>query len=72
MGKHASDGPGTRPRPEAGRRAGAGHVLGGSLLVVCGLSFVSFVALYRAPLPTDAFAALGVHLAAAADARPAQ
>lgn len=72
MGKHVSDDPGAGPRPEAGRRAGARRVLGGSLFVIAALSFISFVALYRAPLPTDAFAALGLQLAAAADTRSTQ
>lgn len=69
MGRRAIDDPVAGPGPEVGRRAGGRHVLGGSLFVLAGLSLISFVALYRAPLPTDAFAALGVQLADAADTR---
>jgi len=72
MGRHASDDRVAGPVPEAGRRAGASRVLGGSLIVLAGLSLISFVALYRAPLPADAFAALCVQLADGADTRSAQ
>lgn len=38
-----------------------------ALLLVAWLSFAAFVALYRAPLPADAFTALAVQLTHGAD-----
>lgn len=50
-----------------GRRLGARHVVGAALTLVASLSFTVFVALYRAPLPADAFTALGLQIAALPD-----
>lgn len=44
------------------------HVVAAALFLVAWLSFIVFVVLYRAPLPTDAFAALSMELVARADA----
>jgi hypothetical protein len=57
---------------DGGRQCRVPRAVAASLSVVAGLSFISFVALYRAPLPNDAFTALGTQLAAAADTRPAR
>jgi hypothetical protein len=55
----------TVAKPVAGRRRpGARHVVGAALTLVASLSFTVFVALYRAPLPADAFTALGLQIAA--------
>jgi hypothetical protein len=65
--------PNPSPLPNAGRRSSAQepcdghHVLAAAVFVVAWLLFVAFVALYRAPLPTDAFAALTVEWVARAD-----
>ena len=49
-------------------RASEGHhAVAGALFVVAWLSFVAFVALYRALLPADAFTALTTELVARAD-----
>lgn len=53
-------------RPERGPRPGAPHVLAASLFLVAWLAFIAFLALYRAPLPSDAFAALAMQLASTA------
>jgi hypothetical protein len=51
-------------RPSPDRDAPhAQQVVAAALFVVAWLSFVAFVALYRAPFPSDAFAALSFELA---------
>jgi hypothetical protein len=49
------------------RASGGHHVVAAALFLMAWLSFVAFVALFRAPLPTDAFAALTMELVAQAD-----
>ena len=56
------------PQRAAAKRESEGHhVVAAGLLVVAWLSFTAFVVLYRAPLPTDAFAALSMEMVARAD-----
>jgi hypothetical protein len=42
-------------------------VVAAALFLIAWLSFIAFVVLYRAPLPTDAFTALTMELVARAD-----
>jgi hypothetical protein len=59
---------GTADRRPRGGRFGSRHVGTAWALVAGWLSVVVFVALYRAPLPSDAFAALAVQMVSAAGA----
>ena len=45
-------------------RAGSRHAVAASALLAAGLSCAVFVTLFRAPMPVDAFAALGQQIAA--------
>ena len=53
--------PGNEKRSWVGFR----HVVAASAFVAAGLSCAVFITLFRAPMPEDAFAALGEHIAAA-------
>jgi hypothetical protein len=55
-----------QPRPRAGAPFGAPYALAAWAFVAGWLSFATFVVLYRAPLPSDAFAALALRLVGAA------
>lgn len=66
MPKHPSGALSADKRPERASRPGAPHVLAASLFLVAWLAFIAFLALYRAPLPSDAFAALAMQLASTA------
>ncbi len=59
--------PGAENSPPPASRPGARHAAGAFLFLLAWLSFIVFVALYRAPLPDDAFAALGREIVALAD-----
>jgi hypothetical protein len=58
----------TADRRPRGDRFGSRHIGTAWALVAGWLSVVVFVALYRAPLPSDAFAALAVQLVSAGGA----
>jgi hypothetical protein len=64
MLKHHNDVLNAARRPA---RFGSRQVAAASLVLVAGLSCFAFVALYRAPLPAEAFTALAVQLADKAD-----
>lgn len=51
--------------PGGGKRPGAGsrHAVAASAFLAAGLSCAVFVTLFRAPMPVDAFAALGQQIA---------
>ena len=66
MSKRPSGALGAERSSERGSRPGAPHVLAASLFLVAWLAFIAFLALYRAPLPSDAFAALAMQLASTA------
>lgn len=61
MKPHQIEEPGSAKRPCAGFR----HVVAASAFLAAGLSCAVFITLFRAPMPVDAFAALGERIATA-------
>ena len=60
MKRHHSTAPGSERRPGTGSR----HIVAAYAVVAAGLSCAVFVTLFHAPMPVDAFAALGQQIAA--------
>lgn len=58
--------PRSEKRPRGASRPGIRHILATLPLLAGAMSMIVFVALYRAPMPVDAFAALGGQIAGAA------
>ena len=59
MKRHHGAAPGSGKRSFTGSR----HVVAASSILAAGLSCAVFVTLFRAPMPVDAFAALGQQIA---------
>jgi hypothetical protein len=66
MKRRHTEGPSIEKRPLAGSRPGQRHVVAASAFLTACLSSIVVIGLYRAPMPVDAFAALGAQIAGVA------